>query len=273
MTRTRLLLIAVPIVLSLLSALVAGCDDKDKRAELIAKTGGSATDVGAASAHPFALAAAASSAAPAPKPPKVCPSGNEITIDDPDIEMEVRRKAKKPEGPLTAADLARVTSIRINARPQPLEEVDPCIFPKMVSLRFLYLPKGTYRDLSPISGLTKLEGLFFPDSEVEDLSPLSRLVMLDQLGLAHTPVRDIGPIANLVNLTELTLDDTHVTDLSPLAKCTKLEKLSIKNTPVTDVSPLKDLRKLKSLTVAGTAIRNLDVLDPLRARGLRIITN
>jgi internalin A len=270
MMRARLLPLVVPI---LLSVLVAGCDDKDKRAELIAKTGGSASAVPVASALPVVAAGAASSAAPATKPPKVCPSGNEITIDDPDIEMEVRRKAKKPEGPLSVADLAGVTSIRINARPKPLEEIDPCIFPKMTALRFLYLPKGTYSDLSPIAGLTKLEGLFFPDSAVEDLTPLSRLVMLDQLGLAHTPVRDIGPIGNLVNLTELTLDDTHVTDLSPLAKCTKLEKLSIKNTPVTDVSPLKDLRKLKSLVVAGTALTNLDVLEPLKARGLKIITN
>lgn len=262
--------IALPLLLVVLFA----CEDQDKKkAELVAKAGGSAS----ATALPSALATlapAASSALPVvAKPPRECPTGTTVTVDDPELEAEIRTKAKKPKDPLTTKDLAAVTSLRINARKTPLEEIDPCLFPKFVALKFLYLPKGTYRDLTPISTLTKLEGLFFPDSEVEDLKPLEKLLLLDQLGLAHTHVRDIGPIGNLVNLTELTLDDTSVSDLTPLAKCTKLEKLSIKNTLVKDVSPLKDLKKLKTLSVQGTALTNLDVLEPLKQRGLKIQTN
>ena len=75
-----------------------------------------------------------------------------------------------------------------------------------------------------------------------------------------------------MNLTELQLDDTQVSDLAPLAKCKKLEKLSIKHTNVIDVSPLKGLEKLKFLYVEGCAISNLDTIQPLVARGLRVVT-
>jgi hypothetical protein len=268
------------LAVSLLSASVLvglpfllACEDQDKKkAELIAKAGGSATAVAAPSTVPT-IAPAASSAPVAAKPPKECAPGPDVTVDDPEVDAEIRAKAKKPTGPLTAKDLASVTSIRINQRKTPLPEIDPCVFPKMVALKFLYLPKGTYSDLTPVANLTKLEGLFAPDNEIQDLKPLEKLLLLDQLVLTHTQVRDITTLGNLVNLTELTLDDTQVSDISVLAKCTKLEKLSLKNTLVKDVSPLKELKKLKTLNVQGTALTNLDTLDPLKARGLKIQIN
>jgi internalin A len=263
----------------LFPAVVMGCEDSDKKKQdLIAKTGGSgapssSTVIQVPSALLSAIAASAS-AQKQTKPPKECPPGNEITIDNKEVEGEVRAKAKKPEGPLTPADLEKVTSIRINQGKTPLEEIDPCVFPKFTALKFLYLPKGSYRDLTPIANLTRLEGLFIPDSEVEDLKPLEKLLKLDQLGLTRTHVRDITVLGNLTSLTELTLDDTQVSDIAVLAKLTKLEKLSLKNTLVKDVSPLKDMKKLKQLNVAGTSISNLDTLEPLkRANNLKILTN
>lgn len=268
------------LAVGVLAAFVtSGCEDQEKRkADLIAKAGGSATAVlappsGASASATGAVAPAASPAVVAKAPREDCGSGPEVAVDDPEVEAEIRAKAKKPAGPLTAKDLATVTSIRINQRKSPLPDIDPCAFPKMVALRFLYLPKGTYNDLAPIANLTKLEGLFAPDNEVQDLKPLEKLLLLDQLLLTHTQVRDVTIIGNLVNLTELTLDDTQVSDIAPLAKLTKLEKLSIKNTLVKDVSPLKDLKKLKWLNVQGTALTNLDTLDPLKARGLKIQIN
>ena len=263
------------LLVGLLPLLVLACEDQDKKkADLIAKTAPSAEPKSATSAVPTTAPAASSAAAPA-KPKKECGTGPEVTIDDPELEAEIRLKLKKPKetspGALTAKDLANVTSLNVTKKAS-LEELDPCLFPKLVGLRFLYLPKGSYRDLSPIANLTKLEALRASISEVEDLKPLEKLVMLDQLDLGRTHVRDISPIANLVNLTELALDDTQVSDISPLAKLTKLEQLSLKNTLVQDVSPLKDLKKLKTLNVTGTALTNLDVLEPLKARGLKIQT-
>jgi len=264
------------LLIGLLPLLVLGCEDQDKKkAELIARTAPSAEAKAATSAVPT-IAPAASSAAPAAaQPKKECGSGPEVTIDDADLEAEIRLKLKKPKetspGPLTTKDLANVTSLNVTKKAS-LEELDPCLFPKLVGLRFLYLPKGSYRDLTPIANLTKLEALRASISEVEDLKPLEKLVLLDQLDLGRTHVRDISALANLVNLTELALDDTQVSDIAPLAKLTKLEQLSLKNTLVQDVSPLKDLKKLKTLNISGTALTNLDVLEPLKARGLKIQT-
>ncbi len=272
MTGKRLL--AVSLVSPFLFGALLGCEDQGKKkAELIAKAGGSSVATVAAPSAVPTVAPVASSAPAAAKPPKECAPGPDVTVDDPDIDAEIRAKAKKPTGPLTSKDLAMVTSIRIHQRKTPLEELDPCVFPKMVALKFLYLPRGTYRDLGPIANLTKLEGLFAPDNEIEDLKPLEKLLLLDQLGLTHTHVRDITPLGGLVNITELTLDDTQVSDISVLAKLTKLEKLSLKNTLVTDVSPLKGLTKLKTLDVRGTALTNLDSLESLKARGLKITTH
>ena len=274
-SRTLGLALGAPLLLALSAlsiACLSGCEDQEKKkAELLAKTIGSTSVPTAVSSAPAALPPA--SAAAAAKPPKEC--GAEVVIDDPDVEGAIRAKAKKPKEtspePLGASDFAALTSLKIPPKATPLAELDPCLFPRLVGLRFLYLPKGTYRDLTPISGLTKLEALFVSDSEVEDLKPIERLVLLDQLGLGRTHVKDLSVVGNLPNLTELVLDDTRVTDLGPLAKNAKLMSLSIKNTLVTDLSPLKDLKKLTKLYIAGTSVTNLDVLDPLKARGLKII--
>ena len=271
MKRARALLVAIaPLI-------VVACEDQEKKkAELIAKTAPSAEPKAATTEVPT-TAPAASSAALAVKPKKECGEGPEVTVDDPDLAAAIRVKLDKKTdagagpGTFTTKELASITSLNVTNKAS-LDELDPCVFPKLVNLRFLYLPKGSYRDLSPIANLTKLEALRASISEVEDLRPLEKLVMLDQLDLGRTHVRDISVLANLVNLTELALDDTQVSDISPLAKLTKLEQLSIKNTLVQDVSPLRDLKKLRLLNVSGTALTNLDVLEPLRARGLRIQT-
>ena len=274
--------IAVLGLVGLLALASGGCEDQDKKkAELIAKTGGSASGAplssaaaAASAATAKALASAMAAATASAKPAKEC--GPDLKIDDPALEAEIRNKLKKPKdanpAPLTDKDLAGLTSLKVPAKAVPLAELDPCVFPKLVGLKFLYLPRGTYKDVTPLAGLTKLEGLFLNDSEVEDLKPLEKLAALDQLGLTRTKVTDISPVANMVSLTELTLDDTKVSDLGPLAKCSKLMSLSIKNTAVTDVSPLKGLTKLTKLNVTGTALTNVDTLDPLKAKGLKIIT-
>lgn len=251
------------------------CDEDKRKAELIAKTAPEAGTV----VQPVVSAAPSAEAAPVAnaKPARVCPPGDEVSIADPDVEAQIRGNAKvkkEPGTPLTSKDLLMITSLRVNAKKgQPLTELDPCLFPKLTQLKFLYLPGGTYTDLSPLAGLNRLEGLFIADSEVEDLKPLANLKLLDQIGMAHTHVRDLSTLGSLPNLTELTLDDTQVSDLSPLAACTKLMNLSIKNTSVKDVSPLKGLKSLKKLNLAGTAVENLDTLAPLRASGLKITQN
>ncbi|MFO0740548.1 MAG: leucine-rich repeat domain-containing protein [Labilithrix sp.] len=265
------------LLLAVSSSLVFACDDKkEKEKELLDKVGIEAgakpTPTASVTGVNIVPPPGAGSVAVTTKPPKDCGTGDPV-IDDKDFENELRTKTKPPkaEGTLTAKDLLTVTSVNLTKKSE-LKELDPCVFPKLMALKFLYLPKGEYRDLTPIKDLTKLEGLRISISEVEDLKPLEKLTALDQLDIGRTHVRDISPLVNNVNITELQLDDTQVSDISVLAKLTKLQKLSIKNTLVKDVSPLKDLKGLKTLDVAGCAIDNLNTLDPLKGKGLRINT-
>lgn len=263
------------LLLAASSCLVFACDDKkEKERELLEKVGieAGATTATASVTGVNVVPPPATSTTLAPKPAKDCGTGDPV-IDDPDLEAELRLKTKPPKeaGPLTAKDLATVTSVNLTKKAE-LKELDPCVFPKLTALKFLYLPKGEYRDLAPIKDLTKMEGLRVSISEVEDLKPLEKLTALDQLDLGRSHVRDISPLASNVNITELQLDDTQVSDISVLSKLTKLQKLSLKNTLVKDVSPLKDLKQLKTLDLAGCAVDNLNTLDPLKARGLRINT-
>lgn len=247
-----------------------GCEDEEKKKEeLVAKT-----VVDAAPPVPPPVATISETAAPKEAEPKavICPSGDELTIADPDLEAELRLKLSKPKGALRASELPKVKSLNLT-RKASLDELDPCIVPKLTGLKDLFLGPGKLRDLRPIANLIHLVSLRASINEVSDLSPLEKLVQLDRLDLGRTHVRDLSVLEKLVNVTELQLDGTEISDIGPLAKMAKLEKLSIKKTNVTDVSPLKDLRKLKFLYVEGTAISNLDTLQPLVARGLRVVTN
>lgn len=254
------------LVLAALAVLAVGCDEDKKKAELLAKV-----DAAVAPEPVVTAASATATAAPPTLKPIVCPPGNELPIVDPDLESDVRKKLNKQQGALSVGDFASVKSLNLTSK-ESLDELDPCLLPKMKGLKHLYLGPGKLHDLRPIATLTQLETLRASINEVEDLKPLENLVLLDALDLGRTHVRDITALGNLVNLTDLQLDGTQVSDIGPLAKCKKLEKLSIKHTNVIDVSPLRELTKLKWLYIEGAAIANLDTLQPLVARGLRIVT-
>jgi len=271
--RTGLVAITSLSLVACLAAFASGCDEDKKKEDLLAKAGASASAAPAAVPDAMAASAApsASASAPAPKKDVVCQTGPDLTLTDPDIEAQVRLKLAKPKDPLKMSDLANVKSLDLTKKKE-LDELDPCIFPKMTGLKHLYLGPGKLNDLKPISNLNRLESLRASINEVEDLKPLEKMANLDVLDLGRTHVRDISSLAVLTNLTELQLDNTQVSDLKPLEKLKKLQKLSIKNTTVTDVSPLKGLTDLKMLNVEGCAISNLDTIQPLIAKGLRIVT-
>jgi internalin A len=218
-----------------------------------------------------AVAKAPTPPPPPPEPPKAeaepavpppvakpiaCPKPPKVAFNDPALEAEVRRKASKPEGEVTLADLKKVRSVDLTRGKTPVDSLDPCIFPLLTNLHHLYLGGGALTDLSPIKGLKFIEGLRVSMNQVSDLSPIAGMVQMDRLDLGRTQVRDLTPLKKMTKLTELMLDDTPVQDLSPIAGLPKLERLSIKRTRVTDVSPLKGLKKLKFLYVGGAPVEN-----------------
>lgn len=201
--------------------------------------------------------------APPPKP-VVCPKAPTLVINDPTLEAEIRKRTRKPEGKLTRRDLLGIKTISLTKA--KVEKLDPCVFPLLRNLVYLYLGRGTVVDLSPIETLTKIEDLSITSNPVEDLSALAGLEKMDRLVLSRTQVRDLAPLAGMRRLTELTLSDTPVDDVTPLAGLKKLEKLFIERTRISNVSALKGLTKLQSLHVTGSPIDN-----PYVRKGIRVV--
>jgi internalin A len=258
------------LALSLVSLLSLACDEKKDTAV--------ASSTASAAAAPAPTPVPTETAEP-PKParPKKkladCPAGNDVTIDNPAIEAEIRKKVEKPSGAITKADLKKLKSLNIS-QVKELSELDPCVFTPMTGLKELFLGTGDYDDLSPIAGATNLESLRASVNQVKDLKPLEKLSKLDRLDLGRTQVSDLKPLSSLKLLTELQLDDTQIEDISPLAELTALENLSIKRTKVKDASALKGLKKLKFLYIGGTPLDDDPMsVGPVRANGAKVISD
>jgi internalin A len=201
-----------------------------------------------------------------------CPDGNELQIDDEDLEKAIRFKLQKDEGKLVKNDLKRLTSL--NLAQSKVHELDICLFPHMTSLKELFLGPGNLDDLSPIENLTKLESLRASLNKVSDIKPLAKMTHMDRLDLGQTQVKDLSPLAAMTRLTELSLDGTPVEELSPLSEMKDLERLSIKHTKVKDVTPIKDLDKLKFIYVTDTPADNDPMsFAPLRANGTKVMND
>ena len=211
-----------------------------------------------------------------PKRPKKkaedCPKGNELQIDDSELEQAIRFKLQKEKGTLTRADLGRLTSLNLSQ--MKVHELDICLFPHMKNLKELFLGAGDLDDLSPIEDLTKLESLRASLNKVSDIQPLAKMTRMDRLDLGQTKVKDLSPLQDMTHLTELSLDGTQVEDLTPLSGMSDLERLSIKRTQVKDVAPLKDLKKLKFIYVTDTpADQDPMSFAPLRANGTKVMND
>lgn len=260
----------------LIAASVLACDEKPAPTTSTPALPSSPPPAAVPPPAPAASAAPAAAVAPvAAKPPRKladCPKGPNADFLQPEIEAEVRRKLPKPDGAITFADLGKLRTLNISQ--VKLTELDVCIFPKMKSLKELFLGPGEYSDLSPISGLTQLESLRASINQVRDLKPIEGMTKLDRLDLGRTQVSDLKPLAKLTKITELQLDDTPVEDVSPLAALTGLETLSLKRTRVKDVSALKGLKKMKIVYIGGSQLdADPMAVAPLRANGTKIIAD
>ena len=56
-------------------------------------------------------------------------------------------------------------------------------------------------DVTPLSGMTRLQELHLEGTQVSDVTPLSGLTRLQTLDLDGTQVRDVTPLARLTNLS------------------------------------------------------------------------
>ncbi len=201
-----------------------------------------------------------------------CDPGPKVEFDNEDIEAHIRMKAQKPEGEITKADLARITSVNFSRT--SLDTLDTCLFAPMKNLKEVFLGPGKVWDLSPLAGLSQLETVRVAGNPVEDISPLAELEKMDRIDISDTKVKDISPMKNMTKLTEVTLDGAPVEDIGALASAPDLEMLSIKRTQIKSLDPIKDAKKLKQLFIAESAIASdIGQTGAAKQNGAQIISD
>ena len=118
-------------------------------------------------------------------------------------------------------------------------------------LQRLELWRNQIRDISPLIGLTNLTGLFLSSNQIRDITPLAGLTKLRELGLGYNKpkIRDITPLTKLTKLEWLRLVGNQIRDVTPLAKLVNLNTLYLNGNPVQDTSPLASLTKLRQVDI------------------------
>lgn len=129
---------------------------------------------------------------------------------------------------------------------------------KMFSLS---LSSNEIEDLSPLKSCTELLYIGGNSNKVQDLSPLSGLTKLKSITFYENQIKDLTPLSGLTNLESLELYSNVVEDLTPLAGLSNLKELELINNKVKDVSPLKGFKSFESLRLNGNPIENINELD------------
>jgi Leucine-rich repeat (LRR) protein len=115
-----------------------------------------------------------------------------VTFPDKNLEKAIRRAIGKPEGPIYAADLKKLT------------EFD-----------------ASDMDIIELTGLeycTNLRDLEFEANQISDVSALSRLTNLELLGLGYNRISDVSALSRLTNLELLDLGANQISNIKPLVE-------------------------------------------------------
>src|SRR5690606_32975757 len=170
--------------LTLVVLLSSACDSESSSKKLSASASEPTAEKPSGMVIPVEEKPTAQAEAPAQKPKKTledCPKGNELEVEDSELEQAMRFKLQKQTGDLTKADLKRLTSLNLSQ--MKVHDLDICLFPHMTNLKELFLGPGDLDDLSPIENATKLESLRASLNKVEDIAPLSKMTNMERLDL------------------------------------------------------------------------------------------
>ncbi len=193
------------------------------------------------------------------------PSFRVVYFPDKNLEKAIRNRLNKPTGSIRAADMNKITRIDGDAQGS-IKNLSGIEYAKNLT----YLDFGPSEigfneisDISPLSGLSKLEAIYLPDNEISDISPLSRLTDLRTLVLDSNQISDISPLSGLTNLRFLSVGSNQISDISPLSKLNNLIDLGLSDNNISDIRPLSELNILQTLALANNKISNISALRGL----------
>ena len=193
------------------------------------------------------------------------PSFRVVDFPDKNLEKAIRNRLNKPTGSIRAADMNKITRIDGDAQGS-IKNLSGIEYAKNLT----YLDFGPSEigfneisDISPLSGLSKLEVIYLPGNKISDISPLSGLTNLRTLVLDSNQISDISPLSGLTNLRSLSVGSNQISDISPLSKLNNLIDLGLSDNNISDIRPLSELNPLQTLALANNKISDISALRGL----------
>ena len=119
------------------------------------------------------------------------------------------------------------------------------------------------QDITPLSGLTRLNSLDISNNQITDISALSGLTALETLALYNNQITDISALSGLSSLTSLDLEHNQITDITPLSGLTNLKSLELSSNQITNTSALSTLTGLESLLLSRAGLTTIPALTDL----------
>ena len=183
-----------------------------------------------------------------------------ISIPDPNLESEVRKKLDVPSGvAITRLDMLKLKVAHfIDGQITDLTGLEHAI-----NLQELVLHNQQIIDITPLRRLSKLNYLHLAGNPINNIAPIAGLTNLSILSLKRSQISDITSLAGLTNLKRLFLNENKISDIKPLARLTELSILSVQVNQISDIKPLAGLTKLVFLSIGANQISDITSLAGL----------
>lgn len=195
------------------------------------------------------------------KAPSARDGSQAVSFEDAALEAAVRTLLGKPEGALTADELAGIQSLILCG-----DTVYASFDQLVMSGNTLLVDgepvaaRGGVQTLSDLAMLPNLRSLALCSQQITDISPLAQLD-LQYLALHDNAIRDLSPLSACASLQTLYIGENPVSDLSALAACPRLSQLYAVNTAMTSCASLAGLESLSLLHLfSPCALEDPDVL-------------
>jgi len=211
-----------------------------------------------------------------------------VTIPDADLRAAIETALGKASGaPITQEEMASLT--RLEASNKEISDLTGLEFATNLTrldlgaqvvhrreVKYYRVDGGSYwserddgdnsneiSDLSPLSGMAKLEYLNLGSNLISDVSSLSGLTSLTYLDLYDNYISDVSALSNLTNLTSLDLYNNLISNISALSSLIRLESLFLGQNSISEVSVLAGLNSLETLNLENNGISDVSVLSGL----------
>lgn len=133
----------------------------------------------------------------------------------------------------------------------------------LTALTYLDLSKNILRNISVLSGYTKLQELYMAENSLTDLEALSNLTELKIIDVSLNSIQSIKPLLGITALTELNISDNALETIDGAGALINLNKLNLNQNLISDASPLSGCASLTELDISNNKLEDINFAGQL----------